>query len=45
MESMAAAPVEDGHHVKSSIEVVSQVLPKSSLFLQNVGLAPTNKSS
>ncbi|XP_020402816.1 uncharacterized protein [Zea mays] len=45
MESMAATPVEDGHHSKSSTEVVSQVLPKSSLFLQNVGLATSNRSS
>ncbi|XP_020398969.1 uncharacterized protein [Zea mays] len=45
MESMAATPVEDGNHSKSSTEVVSQVLPKSSLFLQNVGLATSNRSS
>jgi len=37
MESIAAAPVEDGQVVKTPAEVVAQVLPKSK-FLQNIGL-------
>jgi len=37
MESIVVAPVEDGQVVKTSAEVVAQVLPKSK-FLQNIGL-------
>jgi hypothetical protein len=38
MEAMVTAPVEDGQQSKSLTEVVSSVLPGSSLFLCNVGL-------
>jgi hypothetical protein len=38
MEAMVAAPVADGQQPKSPTEVVSNVLPSSSLFLHNVGL-------
>jgi molecular chaperone GrpE (heat shock protein) len=45
MEAMVAAPVEDGQQSKSPIEVVSNVLSDSSLFLRNVGLHSTSKKS
>ena len=37
MESIAAAPVEDGQVSKTPAEIAAQVLPKSK-FLQNIGL-------
>ena len=37
MESIAAAPVEDGQVLKTPAEIVAQVLPKLK-FLQNIGL-------
>jgi len=37
MESIVVAPVEDGQVVKTSAEVVAQVLSKSK-FLQNISL-------
>jgi predicted nuclease with TOPRIM domain len=45
MEAMVAAPVEDGECAKSSIEVVSNVLPDSSKFLCNAGLASSKRSN
>jgi hypothetical protein len=45
MEAMVAAPVEDGQQLLSPIEVVSNVLPRSSLFLRNVGLQSASKKS
>ena len=45
MEAMVAAPVEDGECAKSSIEVVSNVLPNSSKFLRNAGLASSKRSN
>jgi hypothetical protein len=39
------APVEDGQQLKSPTEVVSNVLPRSSLFLCNVGLKSASKKS
>ncbi|XP_035820949.1 uncharacterized protein [Zea mays] len=45
MEAMVATPVEDGQHVLSSTEVVSNVLPGSSKFLHNAGLLPASKRS
>jgi hypothetical protein len=39
------APVEDGQQLKSPTEVVSNVLPRSSLFLCNVGLQSASKKS
>ena len=45
MEAMVAAPVEDGECTKSSIEVVSNVLPDSSKFLRNAGLASSKRSN
>ena len=45
MEAMVATPVEDGQHVLSSTEVVSNVLSSSSKFLHNAGLLPTSKRS
>nr|ACG48388.1 hypothetical protein [Zea mays] len=38
MEEMVAAPIQDGQQPKSPIEVVSNVLPGSSVFLRNVRL-------
>jgi hypothetical protein len=45
MEAMVAAPVEDGQQLMSPIEVISNVLLNSSLFLCNVGLQSTSKKS
>lgn len=46
MEGIMAEPVHEGHEPKSATEVVSQVLPSSSTFLQNVGLQlASNKST
>lgn len=44
MEAIEAAPMQEGQQSLSSTEIVSKVLPKSSTFLQNVGL-PTLKPS
>lgn len=44
MEAIEAAPMQEGQQSLSSTEIVSKVLPKSSTFLQNVGL-PTSKPS
>jgi hypothetical protein len=38
MEAMVTIPVEDEQQPKSSTEVVSNVLPGSSLFPRSVGL-------
>ena len=45
MEAMVTTPVEDGQQQKCPIEVVSEVLWGSSLFLQNVGLQDNSKKS
>jgi hypothetical protein len=45
MEAMVATPVEDEQQPKSPIEVVSNVLSGSSLFLCNVGLQSAAKKS
>jgi hypothetical protein len=45
MEAMVTTPVEDGQQQKSPMEVVSEVLGGSSLFLQNVGLQDNSKKS
>jgi hypothetical protein len=45
MEAMVAAPVKDEQQPKSPTEVVSNVLPGSSLFLRNVSLQSTSKKS
>jgi cell division protein FtsL len=45
MEAMVAAPVENGQQLKSPIEVVSNMLLGSSLFLCNVGLQSAFKKS
>jgi hypothetical protein len=45
MEAMVATPVEDKQQPKSPIEVVSNVLSGSSLFLCNVGLQSAAKKS
>ncbi|KAJ1258746.1 hypothetical protein BS78_10G099500 [Paspalum vaginatum] len=45
MEEMVAAPVEDGQQPKSATEVVSNVLPGSSVFLRNVALQSASKKS
>jgi hypothetical protein len=45
MEAMVAAPVEDGQQLLSPIEVVSNVLLRSNLFLRNVGLQSASKKS
>ena len=47
MEEMVAASVEAVQQPKSPIEVVSNVLPGSSVFLRNVGLqsAPEKSST
>ncbi|KAJ1259110.1 hypothetical protein BS78_10G128200 [Paspalum vaginatum] len=44
MEAIAAEDGEVGQELKSPIEVVSQVLPRSSTFLQNVGIKIANKT-
>jgi predicted nuclease with TOPRIM domain len=45
MEAMVTTPVEDGQQQKSPMEVVSEVLGGSSLFLKNVGLQDNSKKS
>eukprot|EP00267_Zea_mays_P027212 XP_008655934.1 uncharacterized protein LOC103635194 isoform X2 [Zea mays] len=45
MEEMVAAPVQDGQQPKSPTEVVSNVLPGSSVFLRNVGLKSASQKS
>jgi hypothetical protein len=45
MEAMVAAPVENGQQLKSPIEVVSNMLLGSNLFLRNVGLQSAFKKS
>jgi hypothetical protein len=42
---MVAAPVVDGQQPPSPTKVVSNVLPRSSLFLCNVGLPSASKKS
>jgi len=37
-EALPSPSVEDGQQAKTSIEVVSKVLPKSNTFLRNVGI-------
>ena len=44
MEEMVA-PVKDGQQPKSPVEVVSNVLPGSSVFLHNVGLKSASQKS
>jgi predicted nucleic acid-binding Zn-ribbon protein len=45
-EALASLSVEDGQHAKTSIEVVSKVLPKSNTFLRNVGIQqPATKTT
>ncbi|WVZ83930.1 hypothetical protein U9M48_031024, partial [Paspalum notatum var. saurae] len=44
MEAIVAETGHEGQEPKSPTEVVSQVLPKSSTFLQNVGIMPANKT-
>lgn len=44
MEAIMSETTQEGHQPKSPVEVLSQVLPKSSTFLQNVGLNPMNKT-
>jgi len=39
------AELENGQNVKSSTDAVSEVLPQSSKFLQNVGIPSSSKSS
>jgi hypothetical protein len=43
MEEIVAAPVQDGQQLKSPTEVISNVLPDSSVFLSNVGLQFASK--
>jgi len=45
MEAIEAKPMQEGQKSMSSIEIVSKVLPKSSTFLQNVGLPISKPSS
>ncbi|XP_066355294.1 uncharacterized protein [Miscanthus floridulus] len=45
MEAIEAKPMQEGQKSMSSIEIVSKVLPKSSTFLQNVGLPICKPSS
>jgi hypothetical protein len=45
MEEMVAAPFQDGQQPTSPTEVVSNVLPGSSVFLRNVGLRSASKKS
>ncbi|KAJ1267876.1 hypothetical protein BS78_07G092300 [Paspalum vaginatum] len=44
MEAIVAKTGQEGQEPKSPTEVVFQVLPKSSTFLQNVGTKPANKT-
>jgi hypothetical protein len=37
-EALPSPSVEDGQQAKTSIEVVSKVLPKSNTFLRNIGI-------
>ncbi|RLN39235.1 hypothetical protein C2845_PM01G49160 [Panicum miliaceum] len=41
MEALLTRPVQEGELEKTCTEIVSQVLPKSSTFLRNVGLQQT----
>jgi hypothetical protein len=43
MEEMVVAPVQYGQQPKYPIEVVSNVLPGSSVFLHNIGLQSASK--
>ncbi|KAL6846091.1 hypothetical protein ACP4OV_023539 [Aristida adscensionis] len=45
MEAIEAEPVKEGQQPKSSTDIVSQVLPQSSTFLQNVGLQSASSKS
>ncbi|KAG2564647.1 hypothetical protein PVAP13_7NG087345 [Panicum virgatum] len=45
IEVIVDEPEHDGQHVKSSTNAVSEVLPQSSKFLQNVGIPSSSKSS
>ena len=42
METILAAPVPEGEQPKSDVDAVAVVLPKSSTFLENVGLRSTS---
>ena len=42
METILAAPVPEGEQPKSDVDAVAAVLPKSSTFLENVGLRSTS---
>ena len=46
MEALRAAPVDEGETAASSVQVVSQALPKNSSnsFLNNIGIKPTASS-
>jgi len=46
MEALRAAPVDEGETAVSSVQVVSQALPKNSSnsFLKNIGIKPTTSS-
>ncbi|KAJ1275179.1 hypothetical protein BS78_05G116400 [Paspalum vaginatum] len=44
MEVIIAETGQERQEPKSPSEVVSQVLPKSSTFLQNVGIKPASKT-
>ena len=46
MEALRAAPVDEGETAASSVQVVSQALPKNSSnsFLKNIGIKPTASS-
>ena len=47
MEALRAAPVAEGETIPSSLQVVSQALPKNSsnTFLKNVGIKPVASSN
>ena len=45
MDTIRAEPVQEGQQPKSDIQVVAQVLPQSSTFLQNIGLQYSSGTS
>ena len=45
METIRAEPLQDGQQPKSDIQVVAQVLPQSSTFLQNIGIQYSSRTS
>jgi len=45
METIQAEPLQEGQQPKSDIQVVAQVLPQSSTFLQNIGLQYSSGTS